>query len=126
MPARTSDIPVALQLSNAIVGWYKARAGRGPTHARADVADDHALVLLRNVQTTVERTLVEHGRGDLVDELRQVLRGVHHEELCALVSREVGRPVATMLSDHDPATDTSVLVFVFSDAKVRGLETGPG
>jgi uncharacterized protein YbcI len=112
VPARTSDIPVALQLSNAIVGWYKARAGRGPTHARAHIADDHALVLLRNVQTTLERTVVEHGRGDLVSELREVLRGAHHEELCALVSREVGRPVATTLSDHDTATDTSVLVFM--------------
>jgi uncharacterized protein YbcI len=108
------DNHVALQLSNAIVGWFKERAGRGPTHTKAHIADDHALVLLRDVHTRVERTLVENGRADLVEELRHVLRGIHHDELCALVSRQLGRPVTTMLSDHDPATDTSALVFVFS------------
>jgi uncharacterized protein YbcI len=109
-----ADNHVAEQLSNAIVGWFKQRAGRGPTHSKAHVADDHVLVLLRNVQTTVERTLVERGRAELVEELRRVIRDIYQEELCALVAREVGRPVVAMLGDHDPATDTSALVFVFS------------
>ena len=102
----------AQAVSNAIVAWFKETAGRGPTRAKAYIADDHVLVLLGSVQTTVERTLLDHGQGELVDRLRRTMRGIYRDELCELVSRNVDRPVATMLSDHDPSTDTSALVFL--------------
>ena len=83
---------VAQQVSNAIVGWFKERAGRGPTQAKAYLADDHVLVLLENVQTTVERTLIAHGQGELVDRLRRTIRGIYREELCAWwPARSIGR-----------------------------------
>ena len=118
---------VAEQVSNAIVGWFKERAGRGPTHTKAYLADDHVLVLLANVQTTVERTLVHHGHGELVDRLRRTIRDAYSDELCALVSSKVGRPVATMLSDHDPYTDSSALVFLLEreDQRPDGTKPSP-
>ena len=116
---------VAEQVSNAIVGWFKERAGRGPTHTKAYLADDHVLVLLANVQTTVERTLVEHGQSELVDQLRRTIRNAYRDELCALVSAKVGRPVATMLSDHDPNTDSSALVFLLEREENRPDGTKP-
>ena len=83
---------VAQQVSNAIVGWFKERAGRGPTQAKAYLADDHVLVLLENVQTTVERTLIAHGQGEFVDRLRRTIRGIYREELCAWwPARSIGR-----------------------------------
>ena len=102
----------AERLSNAVVGWFKERIGRGPTNAKTQIGDDHVLVLLSHVQTTVERTLVEADQGALVDQLHRTLRGLYREELCALVSVHLDRPVATMLSDHDPDTDCSALVFL--------------
>ena len=106
-PEQSSRNQVAEQVSNAIVAWFKERAGRGPTQTKAYLADDHLLVLLRNVQTTVERTLVDHDHGDLVEHLRRRVRDIHRDEICALVARTTDRRVATMLSDHDPATDTA-------------------
>ena len=87
--------------------------GRGPTQTKAYFVEGHLLVLLRNVQTTAERTLVEHGEGELVEHLRRKVRDAYRDELCAVVAHTIGRRVATMLSDHDPATDTSALVFLF-------------
>jgi uncharacterized protein YbcI len=124
---RPGDNHVAQEVSNAIVAWFKERAGRGPTHTKAYLADDHVLVLLRNVQTTVERTLVEHGQSELVDQLRRTIRDAYRDELCALVSAKVGRPVATLLSDHDPSADTSALVFLLEreDNRPDGTKPSP-
>ncbi len=78
MPAeRSSDNQVAEQISTAIVAWFKERAGRGPTQTKTYLDDDHVLVLLGNVQTTVERTLVDHGQSELVDQLRRTIRGIY-------------------------------------------------
>ena len=126
MPAeRSSDNHVAEQISNAIVAWFKERAGRGPTQTKTYLDDDHVLVLLRNVQTTVERTLVDHGQGELVNKLRRTIRGIYRQELCALVASKVERPVATMLSDHDPETNASVLVFLLERQNQQPGETEP-
>ena len=99
-------------MPNAIVAWFKERIGRGPTQTKAYFVDGHLLVPLRNVQRTVERTLIEHGQGELVERLRRRARDLHRDEICAVVARATERRVTTMLSDHDPATDTSALVFL--------------
>ena len=126
MPAeRSSDNHAAEQISNAIVAWFKERAGRGPTQTKTYLDDDHVLVLLRNVQTTVERTLVDHGQGELVNQLRRTIRGIYLQELCALVASKVERPVATMLSDHDPETNASALVFLLERQNRQPGETEP-
>jgi uncharacterized protein YbcI len=110
-PGPCSHFPGEL-LTNAVVGWFKERTGRGPQQCRAHVHDEHVLVLLRSVQTPLERSLVSAGHAELVNDLRRTLRNIHVDELCALISLKVGRPVETMLSDHDPTTDTSALVFL--------------
>jgi hypothetical protein len=56
--------------------------------------------------------LTDQGREDLVGELRHVVEGAFHDELCALVAAATGRRVRAMLSDHDPATDSTALVFL--------------
>src|SRR5690242_8965497 len=53
-------------VANAIVRLHAEYYGRGPTRARAHVADDHVLVVLEDVFTTAERTLVAAGRGEHV------------------------------------------------------------
>ena len=111
-----SDVPaqdqVTERLVNALLGWYKETVGRGPTSVKGFVHDDYVLVVMRNVQATVERTLVGHERADLVSQVQGKVREHYADEVCALVAREVGRPVATMLSDHHPQADVTALVFL--------------
>ena len=49
------------RLATAIVQRYRERFGRGPTLARAHIGSDFALVILGDVQTEVERSLVALG-----------------------------------------------------------------
>jgi uncharacterized protein YbcI len=101
-------------LSNAIVGWYADKFGRGPTKAKTYIEDDHATVILGEVQTTVEQTLAANGEGALVKEVRRRVKAVHRSELSSLVEQTTGRKVVAMHSDHDPGTDTGVYVFLFA------------
>ncbi|MBN1529623.1 MAG: DUF2294 domain-containing protein [Thermoleophilaceae bacterium] len=113
-PARPQP---ALALSNAIVGWYAEKFGRGPTRSKTYIDGDHATVILGDVQTRVERTLAAHGEESLVKEVRRTVKAIHRAELSGLVERTTGRAVVAMHSDHDPGTDTSVYVFLFAGSK---------
>lgn len=113
-----SDVPARPQptqeLSNAIVGWYAEKFGRGPTRSKAYIEEDHATVILGDVQTTVERTLTANGQGALVTKVRRTVKAIHRTELSSLVERITGQTVVAMHSDHDPETNTGVYVFLFA------------
>jgi uncharacterized protein YbcI len=103
-------------LANAIVGWYRLRFGRGPTDAKVYTDDNHVLVVLRHLETTVERVLVEHGHAELVRRLRRTVRETHYDELRELVAEKASRPVLTVLSDHHAEHDVTGLIFLLEPA----------
>jgi uncharacterized protein YbcI len=103
---------VSGRLATAIVQRYRARFGRGPTESRAYVDDQHALVILRNAQTDVERSLVRDGEVDSVELLRRKVRQMAADEFCAVTEEIVGRKVVAMLGDHNAVANTTVLVFL--------------
>ena len=104
--------PALEALNNGVVVWFKELTGRGPQRCQASVCGDHVLVVLRCVQTPIERTLIDAGRPELVHQLRRTLCDIERDNLSALVSSTIGRRVQTVLSDHDPASDTTALVFL--------------
>jgi uncharacterized protein YbcI len=109
------DSSVRQELSNAIVAFYSEKFGRGPTQARSYVEETHATVILGDVQTTVERTLTAHGEGALVREVRRRVKAIYRDQIAAVVERVTGRQVVAMHSDHDPTTNTSTYIFLFTD-----------
>jgi uncharacterized protein YbcI len=110
-----SDSSARQELSNAIVALYSDRFGRGPTQARSYIEESHALVILGDVQTTVERTLTAHGEGVLVREVRRCVKAAYRDEIVAVAEEATGRRVVAMHSDHDPDTNTSIYAFLFAD-----------
>jgi len=103
---------VSGRLATAIVQRYRDRFGRGPTEAKAYVGPDYALVILGSVQTETERSLVASGESESVEFLRRRVRQMAADEFCAATEEIVGRKVVAMLGDHNPAANTSVLVFL--------------
>jgi uncharacterized protein YbcI len=103
-------------LATGVVAWYQQRFGRGPTRAKAYVNDDYVLVVLGEVQSRAERTLVEQGDATSVVNLRRAIK----EALCELVAELTGRRVHIMLSDHNPYEDTSAMVFLFEEETALG------
>ena len=58
-------------VTNGLVGLFREYYGRGPTKAKSYLLDDSYLVcVLHETMTTVERTLVDAGRGEMVRSTR--------------------------------------------------------
>jgi uncharacterized protein YbcI len=103
---------VSGQLATVIVQRYRARFGRGPTVAKAHIGSDFAVVILGDVQTEVERSLVAEGEVDSVELLRRRIRQMASHDFCAATEEVVGRKVLSMLGDHNAVANSSVLVFL--------------
>src|SRR4029453_3199194 len=69
----TADGPAAMAICNAITGALKRSSGKGPTKVKAYSTQDHVEILVEDMLTALERTLVEDGHEHLVSEARQVL-----------------------------------------------------
>jgi uncharacterized protein YbcI len=103
---------VSGRLATAIVQRYRARFGRGPTEARASIGPHFAVVVLGDVQTDVERSLVAEGEVDSVEFMRRRVRQMATDEFCTVTEEVVGRKVVAMLGDHNAVANTSALVFL--------------
>jgi uncharacterized protein YbcI len=104
------------ELTTSVVRLFRERTGRGPTRARAELGADHVVLILREVETTAERTMTGAGLGATVHGVREALRATMEPDLCALVADATGRRIEQMLSDHSAEHDTTVLVFLFERA----------
>jgi uncharacterized protein YbcI len=68
---RPGQGPLRAAIGNAIVKVMHELYGRGPARTRVYLADDYVLCALERPLTTVERTLADGGRHDLVRKLRR-------------------------------------------------------
>jgi uncharacterized protein YbcI len=100
------------RLATVIVQRYRDRFGRGPTVARAHIGGDFAVVVLGDVQTEVERSLVAEGEVESVELMRRRIRQMATDDFCAATEEVVGRKVLAMLGDHNARANSSVLVFL--------------
>ena len=104
--------PMLASLSNAIVGVYKRRYGKGPTKARSYVMDDIVCCVLRGGLTQAELTLASSGRADSVTRQRHELQEAVRDEFVRVVEEIVGRPVVAFLSTTSTDPDVSVEIFM--------------
>jgi uncharacterized protein YbcI len=104
---------VAAAISNAIVGIHREHYGRGAKRARTVMGAEHVICFLEDIYTPVERTLIEAGRFDTVQETRQTFQEAMRGRFVTAVEGLVGRKVIAFLSqvhmDPDLAVETFVL-----------------
>jgi uncharacterized protein YbcI len=99
-------------IANAIVRLHAEHYGRGPTRARAHIADDFVLVVLEDVFTTAERTLVANGHGQQVVAARDAFNQVLRDEFVATVERATGRRVRTFFCQTSVEPESAVELFL--------------
>ena len=99
-------------IANAVVRLHAEHYGRGPTRARAHLAEDFVLVVLEDVFTTAERTLAAAGRGDQVMATRRAFADVMRERFCAAVEVACGRRVRAYFSETHLDPEMAVELFV--------------
>jgi uncharacterized protein YbcI len=100
------------QVSNSIVSLLTECYGRGPTKAKTYLVDHYVLTVIEDFLTTVERTLVENGREQLVREVRLAFQEVLADRFKDAVRDAVGTPVVAYHSQltFDPVVGFEIFV----------------
>jgi uncharacterized protein YbcI len=102
--------------------------GRGPTRARTYIQDDLVAVVLEETFTRAERTLVDRGEVDAIQQIRRRFQQQMADEFTALVEQATGRKVRAFLSETNLEADVSVEIFLLADERtdMSGFEEESG
>jgi uncharacterized protein YbcI len=98
---------VAEQISRGIVRLHSQYYGRGPTKAKTHLDGNLVAVVLEETFTKAERTLVDRGEKDAVQQIG--------EEFTAIVEQATGRTVKAFLSETNLEEDVAVEIFLLAD-----------
>jgi uncharacterized protein YbcI len=112
-------------VARAVVRQYRSHTGRGPTKAQAFYRNNVIVVLLEEMMTKAERSLISSGRADAVRLMREAFQESMRAGLIATVEGLTGTKVRAFLSTAEVEPDTAVVVFVL-DAPVPGASAAPG
>lgn len=85
-------------ISNSIVGIYSECYGHGPTKAKTYINDNYVFTVLEEILTTVEETLANNGREDLVREVRISFQSATSDRFIEAVEQLTGRKVVAYQS----------------------------
>ena len=99
------------RISSAIVGLYREHFGKGPTGAKTYVLDDLVVCVLRDGLTTVEKTLFEQGRGDVVREMRAAFQDAVAHRFTSTIETLTNRKVIAFMSQAHVGPDLAIEVF---------------
>src|SRR5688500_14606594 len=98
-------------ISQAIVRIHAEHYGKGATQAKTYVWDNVVVVVLRDVLTAAERTLVSVDRSDTVREVRSVFQLSLEPTFRSTLERLTGRRVESFMSQVDPEKGLGVEIF---------------
>jgi uncharacterized protein YbcI len=122
----TTGGPVAMAICNAITGALKQSCGKGPTKVKAYTMHDQVAVVVEDMLTTLERTLVQNGHEQLVSEARQVLVGRAAKECRATIEQATGRRVVGWQTEVNPTAGSAfTLVQLQPLARVGARQAPP-
>ena len=107
-------------ISNAMVRIHHEHIGRGPGRSRTTIDGDTITVIMHDVFTQAERTLIAAGHGDQVLALRRTVQAVMRDEIAAAIEGLTGRRVAALMSASHIEPDLAIEVCVL---EARGNTT---
>ena len=89
--------------------------GHGPTKAKTYIVEDMVAVVLEETFTRAERTLVDRGEIDSVQQIRRRFQQQMADEFKSVVEQATGRKVRAFLSETNLEADVSVETFLLAD-----------
>jgi uncharacterized protein YbcI len=104
----TIDGPAAMTICNAIAAAFKHSCGKGPTKVKAYNTHDDVAIVVQDMLTTLERTLVHDGHEQLVREAREVLIERVAEECRSTIEQATGRRVVGWQTEVNPGADRAL------------------
>lgn len=124
MTGTASRGQLAAAISNAIVGIHSKHYGKGPTKAKTYLIDDMVVCVMQDVFTTVERTLIDVGKGDLVREVRTTFQYSLRDEFKDAIREIVGREPRSFMSQIDCDADMSLEFFLLENGVTDITQAG--
>lgn len=100
------------EIARSVVGIYRHACGRGPTKARAMFRSDVVVVILEDVLTPAERSLIADGRADAALDMRRSLHAAMRPTLATAIAEATGCPVRAVMSDSNDDPDVTVEIFL--------------
>jgi uncharacterized protein YbcI len=104
-------------ISTEMARLHSEYYGRGPTKVKTHYSDDLVAVVLQETFTRVERTLIERGEVEAIQQIRRRFQQQMKEEFTAVVEQATGRKVRAFLSETNLAEDVSVEIFLLADER---------
>ena len=95
---RNGETSPGLAISNHVVRLLSDYTGRGPTKARTHFSDNLVTVVVEDLLTKGERSLVRDGKADLVLDMRRAYQQTMATALTEGVEEVTGRKVVAFLS----------------------------
>jgi uncharacterized protein YbcI len=108
---------VRSEIASRIVQLQAGYYGKGPTKARTYVIDDLVVVVLEETFTKAERTLVERGEKDAIQQIRRRFQQQMADEFTAIVEQATGRAVRAFLSETNLEADIAVEIFLLGEER---------
>jgi uncharacterized protein YbcI len=105
------------EVTNGIVGLHREYYGRGATSARSFMSGRYLVCFMEDVYTVGERSLIDAGRFDAVQQARSTFQEIMRERFSAVVERETGRKVVGFLSQSTANPDASLEAFILADGE---------
>ena len=105
-----------LAISNLVVRLLSEYTGRGPTQARTHFNDSLVTVVVQDLLTKGERSLIRDGRADLVLQTRKAYQETMGDDLKDGIERITGRRVIAFLSANHLDPDIAIESFMLGPA----------
>lgn len=103
------------QLSREIVQLHARLYGRGPTKARSYLHSNYAACILEEIFTTAERTLIDAGSREHVQDTRKKFQDAVESEFVEIVERITGRKIRVFMSQVDVDANMALEFFLFEE-----------
>ena len=103
-----------LAISNLVVLLLSEYTGRGPTKARTHFSENLITVVVQDLLTKGERSLIRDGKSDLVLETRRAYQFTMREDFTAGIEEITGREVIAFLSANHVNPDIAIESFMLA------------
>ena len=101
-------------IADEIASLQSKYYGRGPTKSKVYMDRELVVVVLEETFTPAERTLIQRGESDGIQEIRRRFQRVMADQFTAIVEQATGREVRSFLSETDLEADISVEIFILA------------
>jgi uncharacterized protein YbcI len=105
------------EIATAIVRLHNEYYGKGPTRAKAYATEGVVVVVLEEAFTKAERTLIDRGETEAIQQIRRRFQQSMADEFRSIVEQVTGRVVRAFLSETEVEADVSVEFFLLGEAR---------